>query len=704
VAMIGALAYGFNTFNIISIEAGHIWKVRAMAYMPLVLAGVKLIYDRNNKLLWGFVLTSIALALEIRSNHLQITYYLALLLIAFGINELIQAIKQKAIPDLIKRTSIVFAAVILALGANCGRLWTVYEYGNYSTRGKSDLAQTASAEADSGLGKDYVFNWSHGVVESMTLLVPNFYGGASQQAVSETSALGEALRKNGQPRQQIRQLTRAANTYWGDQPGVAGPVLYAGVIILFLFVLGMMLLRKKYWVWIVSAAAFSIMLAWGKNFEMFNYFMYDYFPGYNKFRSVTMASSIALVLIPLLAFLALEKIFNSNLDKKLQKRLLIAFGVTGGLALLCFVLAGLGTYRGAVDARLAESFPEWYISALRDVRKSLLRIDAIRSVFFITCAGAVIYFHLKNKLSAFPALVLIGILSFLDPFLVDKRYVNKENFAKNPRNNFFDPNGADEFILADKDPNFRVINLLNPWNEARTSYHHKSIGGYHGAKPKRYAELMDYCINNELNSVISNLQSGKIDFSSARSLNMLNTKYFMFGDTKERVVQNTQSYGHAWIPTTIQKVNSADEEISATCSAVDRTNAIVDVSRFSVSDGLMQQGSIKLNEYRPNYLNYSANLSGKSLIVFAEAYYAAGWKAFVDGEEIDILRANYILRALEVEQGDHTIEFRFEPDAYFVGNKAMMASSGIIILLLLAMIILSFKENKSIADDAGKVE
>lgn len=693
IALIGALAYGFNTFNIISIEAGHIWKVRAMAYMPLVLAGCKLIYDKNSKLLWGFVLTALGLALEIRSNHLQITYYLALLLLIFGINALVQAIREKTLPDLIKRTAVLIVAVILALGSNLGRLWTVYEYGNFSTRGKSDLTQTDSSQV-SGLDKDYVFHWSHGVIETMTFLIPNFYGGASQQEISENSALAETLKKNGQPRPQIKQLVKSVPTYWGNQPSVAGP-LYAGAIVLFLFVLGILVLDKRYWVWIISATLFSLILAWGKNFESFNYLMFDYFPGYSKFRSVSMAACIALMTIPLMAFLSLEKLLSTKFDKKVQKQLFIAFGITGGLALISFILAGIGSYRGAVDARLVESFPNWYISALREVRQSLLRIDAFRSFFFITVAAASIYFFLKGKFSSFTVLLIIGLLSFLDLFLIDKRYINKENFAKNSHGVHFNPNEADQLILSDNDPDFRVANLLGPWSEARTSYHHKSIGGYHGAKPMRYNELIERGLSNELNMVISNLRSGNLDFSKARVLNMLNTKYFMFGNTKDQVIKNNQAYGHAWVPENIQKINSADDEINLTCTAVDKSNAVIDVSKFTISNDLAQSGTVKLETYQPNYLKYNVDITGKSLVVFSEAYYEKGWKAFVDRKETKIIRANYILRALEIGSGKHTVEFRFEPSAYVIGNKVMMVTSSAILILLLVAIILYFRSNSA---------
>lgn len=689
IAILGALAYGLNSFNIISVEAGHMWKVRAIAFMPLVLAGFHLLFRKDRNLVWGFVLTAVAIALEIRSNHFQITYYLVLLLLFYGINVLVAAIKSKDFKPFFQSTLLLLLAAIIAIGCNLGRLWATYEYTQYSTRGKSDLTQKAG---EAGLDRDYVFAWSSGKMESMTLLIPNFYGGASQQKLDDDSNLAKALRQNGAPPDQVRQFTNNAGTYWGDQPFTSGPI-YAGAIVCFLFVLGIILADNRTRYWLIGATVFSLMLAWGKNFETFNYLMYDYFPGYNKFRAVSMAISIALLTIPLLGFKGLEKLFQKEDAKAKIKPLLMAMAITGGIALLTVIFAGIGSFKGLIDDRMA-SLPAWFIEALREDREALMRSDALRSLIFILLAGAVLFFHTKRKISIPVALLILGGLILTDLWAVDKRYLNDENFTRSPRKNFFAATPADKKIDSDKDLHYRVLNLANPWNEARTSYHHSSVGGYHGAKLKRYQELIDNCLDTQKNALIESVQSGQADFSKFGVLNMLNTKYYTYGPEAGNVISNPANFGNAWLVNKVQKVNSADEEIAATCKLESKNTAIVDVSRFEVPANVTGSGNIELVEYKPNYLKYKANTSGNALAVFSEIYYPKGWISKIDGKEADIIRANYILRAVSLPQGEHIVEFEFRPNAYFVGNKIMMASSGFLILLIVASLAWTFIKKK----------
>jgi hypothetical protein len=686
IAILGAIGFGLSSFLLISIGAGHIWKVRAIAFAPLVIAGFYLIFENRN-LLWGFILSALGLSLEIWSNHLQITYYLMLLLLIYGVSILYYTIKDKSYKQLATNLGVVVLAVLLAVATNLDRLWSTYEYGKYSTRGETELT-TSSTAAKSGLERDYVFRWSSGVAESFTLLVPYFYGGASQEPLDEDSEVAKTLQQQGANRTQILQNIESMPTYWGDQPITGGPI-YAGAIVCFFFVLGIVIMEPKQKVWLIAGTVFSLMLAWGSNFSSFNYLMYEVFPGYNKFRAVSMAITIALICMPLLGAMGLEKLFSTGLNKKTQKQLLIAFGVTGGISLLFALLAGMFSYNGSVDDRL----PEWLLSAIKADRQSLLRGDAFRSFALISASMILIYLTLKEKVSVVIGSSLLILFMFFDHFTVDKRYLDSSKFTKNANRAFFAANGADKKIKASGD-NARVLNLLNPWNEARTSYHHQSIGGYHGAKLKRTQELIDYCLGNEVSGTIDILRSQSTDFSALNAVNMMNTKHLVFGEESGNVVPNNYAYGNAWLVSNLQKVNTADEEIAATCGLQNQKSAVIDVNRFTISNNTYDNGgSISLAEYLPNKLTYEANITGQqAFAVFSEIYYPQGWVAEIDGQEVEILRANYVLRALEIPQGKHTIVFSFKPSAYHIGSKVATASSIFLLLIVLGGIVMSIRK------------
>lgn len=691
-AIAGGIAFGLGSFNIISIEAGHNSKVLAITYMPLVLAGIYMAFYKNK--LWGFTLTAFALALQLRANHLQITYYLLLIVVIFGIIVLIGAIKEKILPHFFKTMALLFGALIIAIGCNFGKLWTIFEYSPYSIRGEAELTAPGQEPANSGgLDRDYAFHWSSGKLESFTLLVPNLYGGGSVQDVGMNSVLADALESQGVPPAQIRDIVQAANTYWGDQPGVAGPI-YAGAIVCFLFIIGIIFADKRFKWWLIIATILSLLLAWGKNLEWFNYFMFDYLPGYNKFRAVSMALVIALLCIPLLGFLGLEKLMQQKLNKITRKKLLTAVGVSAGLALLIWVFGSMADFSGPLDVQLASGgYPPWLIQALQDQRASMLTADAFRSVFFILAAGAVIYFFMKEKLNKTVALTMLALLVTVDLWAVDKRFLNEENYSRSPKQDFFAPTEADQFILQDTAMHYRVFNLQNPWNEARTSFHHKSIGGYHGAKMRRYQDLIDRCLSEETNALIQNFNTGNFDFSNFGTINMLNTKYLLAGNTREAVIENEQALGNAWLVGEVIKANSPDEEINALCALNTATTAVVDVSQFPLPQtNFNTNGSIELVEYKPNYLKYTANTAGEAFIVFSEIYYPIGWEVKLNGERTDYMRANYLLRAMTVPTGQHTIEFTFAPDSYFIGNKVMLGSSILLILLLAGSIFVSIKK------------
>lgn len=690
-AMAGAIAYGLSSFNIISISAGHNAKVAAISFMPLVLAGIQLTFSRNRIL--GFGLTAIGLALHLRSNHLQITYYLLIIILIYWGFHLFYAIKDKTTSQYIKLSLLLIPAAILAVGANIGKVWTTYEYSRYSMRGPSELvAEQGESSPESGLEREYAFRYSNGILEPMTLIIPNFFGGASQQQLGEESTLAEAMRLNGVPPAQVTQQLEAVPTYWGDQPLTAP--YYAGAIICFLFVLGLFVLDKPQKYWLLTATILSIMLSWGSNFETFNYFLFDYLPGYNKFRSVTFALTIALFCIPLLGFTGLENLVQKGLTPKTKKQLLYASGIAGGICLLILVFAGMASFRGAIDERLA-NLPGWFMNALREDRESLLRADALRSLFFIVAFAGVLYFYLTHKISAVIAFPIAILLVTIDLWLVDSRYFGDKNYTRQPGNEFFAKTEADQMILQDEEKNFRVFNLQNPWNEARTSYYYHSIGGYHGAKMRRYQDLIDHCLSEETNVLIQNLQGGNMNTEDYHILNMLNTKYLLAGTSRSAVIENKNARGAAWFVSNIQAVSSPTEELQTLCETDTEQTAIVDQSKFDLEDtDYSSTGNIQLAEYSPNYLKYESNNPAEGFAVFSEIYYPLGWKATIDGEEADILRANYVLRAMVIPPGEHTIEFTFAPQSYFTGNTIMMVTSALVILLFLGSVVISLRTTK----------
>ncbi|MGI9544561.1 MAG: YfhO family protein, partial [Cyclobacteriaceae bacterium] len=566
----------------------------------------------------------------------------------------------------------------------------VYEYGQYSIRGPSEL--TASGEgAGSGLDREYAFRWSNGIFEPITLFIPQFYGGASIQSVGADSNLGQALRDQGFPSAQVKEQTDQARTYWGQQPFTGGPY-YAGAIICFLFVLGILFAEKKLVYWLVAGVVLSILLSWGKNFESFNYFMFEYFPGYNKFRAVSMAIIVALVCLPLLGFLGLENLFREGLTKKSQRKLLIAAAIPGGFGLLVVLFAGIGDFMGASDQ--AGQLPEWYLAAIKADRESLMRTDAIRSLFFLIAFVAVLILYFKNKLSAYLALPILTALILVDVFAVSKRYLNEDDFERNPIRSNFQPTEADAFILKDPSPNYRVLTLLaSPWSDANTSYYHKSLGGYHGAKMRRYNDLIEHCITPEFSSLIQSLREGNTDLGGFGIINMLNTKYLIAGTSQNAVLKNDHAKGNAWFASGVREVQSPDEEIAATCEIATESIAVIDASKFSYpKQSIGPQGNIELVEYSPNYLKYSSSNQQQGLALFSEMYYPKGWEATIDGQPADILRANYIFRALDVPAGDHTIEFSFKPASYFIGNRVMMVASILTLLLLVLVVSISMRK------------
>jgi hypothetical protein len=687
IAAAGAIAFGLNGFNIISIMAGHNSKIAAVALMPLVLAGIHLTFSSKRWL--GFGLTALALGLQIRTNHPQITYYLALIVAAYGINQLVLHIKAKQLPSFGVTSALLVLAAILAVGANFGRLATTLEYSKYTIRGKSELS--IDNKKSSGLDKEYAFRYSNGIMEPLFLFVPNIFGGSSQQELSTKSAVADALKQAGYNRNQIAQTVKSMPTYWGDQPLTAP--YYAGTLVVVLFILGIVFLPKSQKVWLISLVILAIVLSWGKNFEAINNILFDYLPGYNKFRSVTFTIIIAIFSMNLLGFLALDKLLDIEWSPVFKKNAFISFSVSGGFLVLLLILSGMLGYRGTIDSQL----PDWLVGAIKEDRQSLLVKDTLRALMFVAIFVGMIWAVMKQKIKSSYILFGLVLLIFIDEFTLSNRFLGKEKFVNSPVEEFFKPTEANKVLMASTAAGDRVLNLQNPFNENRTSYFNESIGGYHGAKIRRYQDLIDYCIQSETQRAVQTLQSQSLNFADLQVLNMLNTKFMYAGADRNAVFSNNFANGNAWIVSDVVPVNSADEEIALVCSIDTKTQALVDITKFELPQA-NGDGVIVLKEKTPNKLSYSANVNGgNALAVFSEIYYPKGWIANIDGEETNILRANYILRALEIPQGNHEIVFEFKPKSYFIGNTIMLISS---ILVLIAFVFGLVIEIKSIRKEA----
>lgn len=691
----GAIAFGLSTYNIVGIAAGHNSRIGAVAFMPLVLAGVHITFTRSRIL--GLGITAVATALHLMENHLQITYYLLLMLLVYGIIQLIDFAKRKQIKDLFARAGICIAAALIALLSFAGSFWATWEYSKYSMRGPSELsAENRELEGEGGLKKNYAFQYSNSISEPLTLMIPNILGGASTNYLvqEEDSDVLKALRSASDP-QMANQLARYTSSYWGGQT-LSAPY-YIGAIICFLFAIGIAFADKKYVTWLVIITVLGIILSWGDNFKAFNYFMFDYFPGYNKFRSVTFTLILPIVSMPLLGMLGLEKLIATKWTKEVKKKFLIALAITGGLCLLIIIISGMFSYTREVEKQL----PQWFLRALRSDRQDLLIADAFRSLVFILLAAGVLWLYKIDKLKTALMGGILSLLITIDVWAVDKRLFGEENFQRAYGDAYAQqPLPVDVEIKKDKALSYRVYNLQGAWSEARTSYHHKSIGGYHGAKMRRYQDLFDLCLENETAEVINDLRAGQPNFSEYGVLNMLNAKYLTFGTEQNNVIRNEGALGNAWLPDEVLKVNSPDEEVKTTCQINPAKEAVIDVSKFDVPDNIpTAEGNVILKEYAPNKLVYQADLQDKGLVVFSEIYYPAGWQATVDGEPVDILRANYVLRALIVPAGQHIITFEFKPDAYFIGDKITMTGSWLVLVTFLGSIVLTVMRHSKTSSD-----
>ncbi len=695
-ALVGAIGFTFASYNLIIIAAGHNTKAIAIAYIAPLIGAVFLAFRK--KPLLGSLLTALFLGLAIRANHIQILYYTLILLIGFAIVEFIYSIKEKTIKKFLKTSGLLIIALIVALGINATSLMTTSEYSEHTMRGKSNGLTTDTQSSQEGLNKDYITQWSYGVDETMTLLIPNFKGGASSGTLKEGSATGKYLKKFGVPNVSKMLKSMPLPLYWGTQPFTSGPV-YIGAVIIFLFVLGLFVVDNRIKWWLLPIIILTMMLSWGKNFMPLTDFFIDYIPLYNKFRTVSMILVITGFGVTLLAFLSLKEFFQSNFStEKLTKALLNSTYIVGGLLLLFVIIPSLaGNFVSVQDIRFQGDY-----SFLRDTlpldRKDLLRSDAIRSLVFVLLTAGVLWLFVKDKLKKSYTLLILGGLVLLDLFPIAKRYLNSDNFENQRAKQLVTPTVADNFILKDK-TQFRVLNLTkNIFNDATPSYFHKNIGGYHAAKLRRYQELINMQLDMELRKMTTGIQKAQsLDdiyetFQSLGVLNMLNMKYVIVNE-KKQPISNPYANGNAWLVHKINIVEDANEEMEHLGKIDTKTELVVDKN---VADILPKEivkdttATISLQSYQPNRLVYHFNSQTDQVAVFSEIFYDKGWVATINGVEQPYTRVNYLLRGMPLKAGNYDIEFCFSPKSYFLGNTIALISSILLLLGFLMYVYFNF--------------
>ena len=683
-AIMGSLAFGFSTYLMIIFGAGHNAKAHAIAYMPLVLAGV--IYVFKKQYLLGFTLTGLATALEIKANHPQMTYYLLFAIFILGIIELIEAIKKKKITQFASQSLLIIIAMLLAVGVNSTRLMATKEYSDFSTRGNTALTINSDGtpkEVTSGLSKDYITQFSYGISETFNLLIPRYMGGGTVERLDKNSSTYKHVSSIAGPRQ-ADGFIKQVYTYWGDQIIVEAPA-YVGAVIIFLFFLGAFLVKGKFKYWLLATTVFSIAMSWGRNFEVLTNFFIDYVPLYNKFRAVSSFQVIAELCFPLLGILAIKEFFSSKiLKEQKQEALKKAFYVTGGLIFIgLFYAVAFSPFEGLRDANYAQY--EGLLDAVKADRQSMLYSDSFRSLTLISLSFGILWLFSKQRINKTKAIIGFSLLILFDLVQVNLRYVNEDDFKQARKiDKPFTASNADLQILRDK-THYRVANFAgDPFQDGRTSYFHKSIGGYHAAKMGRYQDLIEFQLQKQ------NMQI----------FNMLNVKYFIIpvDNGKEEAQQNPDANGNAWFVNEVQYVKTANEEIKALDSLNTKKVAILkDHNSYGFEDSrkydIDSLATIKLTKYSLNALSYESFSNQNGFAVFSEIYYKDGWNAYIDGELKPHLNVNYVLRGLEIPAGKHSIEFRFEPKVIQTGSTISLLSY--VFLLLIPLGWFFYDKNKA---------
>lgn len=705
-SVLGAIVWAFSSYFFIIIGAGHIWKFVTLAYIPPTIAGIVLAYRK--KYLIGGVLTAFFIALQILSNHVQMTYYFLFVILFMVIAYFVEAYKNKELPHFFKASGVLVIAALVGVSVNISNLYHTYKYSKDTMRGKSELVKQNSAnQTNSGLERDYIVQWSYGIGETFSLLVPDVKGGASVPLANNESAMKKADPTYAQLYAQIGQ-------YWGEQPGTSGPV-YVGAFVLTLFILGLFIVKTPVKWALLAATVLSILLSWGKNFMGFTDFFLDYIPMYSKLRAVSSILVIAEFTIPLLAILALKEIVEKpEILKQNLKQFYISLGLTGGIALL-FALAPTLFFPSYISSgemqALQNGIPAEQLSPivanLTQIRQSIFTSDAWRSVIIILIGAALILAYNAGKLKANLMVLALTVLCLGDMWSVDKRYLKDSDFVEpEQRMVSVQKTQTDEYILRDKSLDYRVLNFaVSTFNDNNTSYWHKSVGGYHPAKLRRYQEMIDHHISKEmayLQHQIPAVQGDmtKINPDSISVINMLNTKYFIFptGNSQTAPLQNPYAYGNAWFVENVKYVQNANEEIDALNTTVPTKAAVVSNDFKQVFNGVQtvfkdSLSTVKLTSYAPNALTYETSSSKDGVVVFSEIYYP-GWQAYLDGQAVDHGRADYILRAMKVPAGKHKVEFKFDPQSIHTTENIAYVALGVLILGAIGVIVIEVRKKK----------
>lgn len=708
-AGLGGIMWAFSSYFFILISAGHIWKFITLAYVPPTIAGIVLAY--RGKLLWGGILTALFVALQITSNHVQMSYYFFFVILFFVGAYFEKAWRTKTLPQFFKASAVLIVAALVGIAANVSNLYHTYAYSKETMRGKSELVQTGDAakQTSSGLDRDYITQWSYGIDETLTLLVPNFKGGASAALSQSETAMSKA-------NPMYSSLYGSLTQYFGTQPMTSGPV-YVGAFVLFLFVLGCFIVKGPLKWALIGATFFSIVLSWGKNFMPLTDFFIDYVPLYNKFRAVSSILVIAEFTIPLLAIFALKRLLEEpEILKQEKKPLGISLLLTAGIALLLAVAPGsIGSgYVPAQEAQMLQNavnqqmIPANELSGilanLGEMRAELVSSDALRSFIIIGIGCSLLWLYASGKLRSSLTIAGITILCLADMWGVNKRYLNDAQFVPHSiRTETFTKTNTDELILQDTSLDYRVLNFAtSTFDDNNTSYWHKSVGGYHPAKLRRYQEMIEHHISPEMQAAYKAIATAggemdSVDANKFRVLNMLNTKYFIFpaGQQRQTVpILNPHAYGNAWFVNKVQYVNNANEEIDALDSIIPTETAVVDARFKDVLKGATESykdslSSIRLTSYAPNRLTYETNKAQDGIAVFSEIYYPDGWHVTIDGQPAELARADYILRTMYVPAGQHTIEMRFDPTSLHVTEGIAYGALALLVIGIIVAVLIA---------------
>ncbi len=708
-AGLGGIMWAFSSYFFILISAGHIWKFITLAYVPPTIAGIVLAY--RGKLLWGGILTALFVALQITSNHVQMSYYFFFVILFFVGAYFEKAWRTKTLPQFFKASAVLIVAALVGIAANVSNLYHTYAYSKETMRGKSELVQTGDAakQTSSGLDRDYITQWSYGIDETLTLLVPNFKGGASAALSQSETAMSKA-------NPMYSSLYGSLTQYFGTQPMTSGPV-YVGAFVLFLFVLGCFIVKGPLKWALIGATFFSIVLSWGKNFMPLTDFFIDYVPLYNKFRAVSSILVIAEFTIPLLAIFALKRLLEEpEILKQEKKPLGISLLLTAGIALLLAIAPGsIGSgYVPAQEAQMLQNAVNQQmipanelsdiLANLGEMRAELVSSDALRSFIIIGIGCSLLWLYASGKLRSSLTIAGITILCLADMWGVNKRYLNDAQFVPHSiRTETFTKTNTDELILQDTSLDYRVLNFAtSTFDDNNTSYWHKSVGGYHPAKLRRYQEMIEHHISPEMQAAYKAIATAggemdSVDANKFRILNMLNTKYFIFpaGQQRQTVpILNPHAYGNAWFVNKVQYVNNANEEIDALDSIIPTETAVVDARFKDVLKGTTESykdslSSIRLTSYAPNRLTYETNNAQDGIAVFSEIYYPDGWHVTIDGQPAELARADYILRTMYVPAGQHTIEMRFDPTSLHVTEGIAYGALALLVIGIIVAVLIA---------------